>query len=151
MTPHEHGEQADQFNLDRFVRAQESTFPRALSELRRGRKDSHWMWFIFPQLEGLGSSFTARNYAIRSLDEARAYLAHPILGSRLLECCRAVLAAQAETAQDLMGYPDDLKLRSSMTLFSLVAEAHPEFTKVIDKYFNGEPDPRTIALLRARP
>ena len=133
-----------EFNLSRFVSAQEHIFDVALSELRRGRKESHWMWFIFPQLDGLGSSSTARKYAIRSLDEARSYLSHPILGPRLLKCCRAILSVQGKSAANIMGYPDDIKLRSSMTLFSLVAVSDSEFKEVIEKYFAGQKDPRTL-------
>jgi uncharacterized protein (DUF1810 family) len=147
MVSHEHNEQSDPFNLTRFVSAQEHTFDRGLSELRRGHKESHWMWFIFPQIDGLGSSSTAKKYAIRSKDEARAYLNHPILGLRLLECCRALLSLNSGSASDIMGYPDDLKLRSSMTLFSLVSVSHAEFKQVLEKYFEGQPDQRTIELL----
>jgi uncharacterized protein (DUF1810 family) len=147
MESHKHMDQNDTFDLARFVSAQEHSFDVALSELRRGRKESHWMWFIFPQLDGLGNSSTARKYAIRTLDEARAYLSHPVLGPRLLKCCRAILSVQGKSASDIMGYPDDLKLRSSMTIFSLVAAADTEFREVIAKYFGGQIDPRTVELL----
>jgi len=135
MTSRKDSEQKDAFNLSRFVSAQKGVFERALAELRRGEKRSHWRWFIFPQLEGLGSSSTARQYAIRSLDEARAYLGHPVLGPRLLECCRALLAVEGMSASEIMGYPEDLKLRSSMTLFSLAAGSPSEFRQVIEKYY----------------
>jgi len=141
-------QQNDPFALERFVAAQERVFDDALAELRRGRKQSHWMWFIFPQLAGLGSSPTAARYAIQSLDEARTYLSHPILGPRLLQCCRAILSVQGKSASEILGYPDDLKLRSSMTLFALAGETHPEFNEVLAKYYGGQPDPRTVELLK---
>ena len=150
MTSHEYSDQDDPFNLTRFVSAQQSTFDVALSELRRGRKESHWIWFIFPQMDGLGSSPTAIRYAIRSQDEARAYLNHSVLGPRLLQCCRAILLVRGKSASEIMGYPDDLKLRSSMTLFSLVTGSHPEFGEVLEKYFEGQPDQRTIELLNVQ-
>ena len=140
-------EQDDPFDLARFLFAQEHIYDRALSEMRMGQKESHWMWFIFPQLEGLGRSSTAREFAIRSLDEARAYLGHPVLGPRLLECCRALLSQDGKSASDIMGFPDDIKLNSSMTLFSRVAGSHSEFGDVIEKYFSGRPDARTLGLL----
>ena len=135
-------------DLDRFVRAQDQggTYDRALAELRAGRKTSHWMWFVFPQVAGLGRSSTAQHYAIRSLDEARAYLAHPVLGPRLVECAEAVLTHPERTALDIMGSPDDLKLRSSMTLFALAAPDEPVFQQVLDTFFGGAADPRTVEL-----
>jgi uncharacterized protein (DUF1810 family) len=151
MTSHEYSDPLDSFNLARFVSAQEDIFDVALSELRRGQKESHWMWFIFPQIEGLGSSAVSRRYAIRSLDEARAYLSHPVLGPRLLRCCGALLSVHGKSASDIMGYPDDLKLSSSMTLFSLVADSPPEFGEVLRKYFGGEQDRRTMELLNIQP
>ena len=147
MTANDQQPLADPFHLSRFVGAQEATYDQALRELRRGRKESHWMWFIFPQLAGLGSSSTARHYAIQSLDEARAYLAHPILGPRLAECCAAILALDGMSASAIFGYPDDLKLRSCMTLFAHVAGPQSMFMQVIDRYFPGCPDERTIGLL----
>lgn len=146
MSPEQH-DRADQFDLSRFVDAQEPTYDVALAELRRGRKESHWMWFIFPQIDGLGSSPTAKKYAVRSLEEARGYLNHPVLGLRLLECCRAILSVEGKSASDLFGYPDDMKLRSSMTLFLLAAGPHPEFGEVIERYFGGRQDSRTLELL----
>ncbi len=106
------------------------------------------MWYIFPQIDGLGSSFTSKKYAIRSLGEAQAYLKHPILGPRLLESCRAILSVQGKSASEIMGYPDDLKLRSSMTLFALADQPHPEFREVINRYFGGHLDRRTLELLK---
>jgi uncharacterized protein (DUF1810 family) len=139
----------DPHDLERFVAAQEAggTYDRAVAELRRGRKVSHWMWFVFPQVAGLGSSSTARAYAVSGLDEARAYLAHPVLGPRLREAAELAAAVQGRTASEVFGYPDDLKLRSSMTLFARAAPQDPVFTAVLDRYFGGDPDPRTLELL----
>jgi uncharacterized protein (DUF1810 family) len=132
--------------LDRFVSAQASVYPSALAELAAGRKRTHWMWFIFPQIAGLGSSPAAQRYAIASLDEARAYLAHPVLGPRLRECADALLAVEGKSAEEILGYPDDLKLRSSMTLFARAADDPDVFEAVLERYYDG-PDPRTLALL----
>ena len=135
-------------DLERFVRAQAGTYGVALDEVRRGRKASHWMWFVFPQLVGLGRSETARAYAIESLDEARAYLAHPLLGARLREISGATLAAPAGLAAEaIFGSIDAMKLRSSMTLFSRAAPDEPVFRQVLDRYFGGAPDARTLELL----
>jgi uncharacterized protein (DUF1810 family) len=133
-------------NLDRFVEAQDGTYDDALAELSTGRKRTHWMWFIFPQLAGLGSSPTARFYAIASLDEAKAYLAHPVLGPRLRECAQALLDIEGRSARDILGYPDDLKLRSSMTLFARAADDPALFQAVLNRYYDG-PDPLTLKLL----
>ncbi len=141
---------ANPFNLDRFVSAQTGAYASALAEMRGGRKRTHWIWFIFPQIEGLGHSSTSMHYAISGLDEARAYLGHPVLGPRLIECAEAVLAVEGRTASDIFPYPDDLKLRSSMTLFDLVAEPGSVFGRVLDKYFQGGRDERTLALLGRR-
>jgi uncharacterized protein (DUF1810 family) len=138
----------DPYGLARFVTAQEPVLDRVRAELRRGRKASHWMWFVFPQVAGLGSSPTAQHYAISGLDEARAYLAHPVLGPRLRECAELAAEVEAGSAADVFGYPDDLKLRSSMTLFARAAPDTPVFTAVLDRYFDGEPDPATLELLR---
>ena len=138
---------ADPHDLDRFVRAQDGVHDAALAEIRRGRKTSHWMWFIFPQIAGLGDSAMSRRFAVRSLDEARAYLAHPLLGPRLVACAEAVLAVEGRTAHDVFGSPDDLKLRSSMTLFARASGPDSVFQQVIDRYFAGVPDGRTLALL----
>jgi len=137
----------DPYGLERFVTAQEPVMDRVRAELRRGRKSSHWMWFVFPQVAGLGSSSTARHYAISGPDEARAYLAHPVLGPRLVECARLAAAVEEGSAAEVFGYPDDLKLRSSMTLFARAAPEEPLFPAVLDRYFGGEPDPRTLELL----
>ena len=135
---------ADPYRLQRFVEAQDPVLDRVRAELGRGRKASHWMWFVFPQVAGLGSSPTAREYAISSLDEARAYLAHPVLGPRLVECTELVSAIEGRSAEQIFGYPDDLKLRSSMTLFARAAPDTPVFAEVLDRFFDGEPDPRTL-------
>ncbi|MDT0182868.1 DUF1810 domain-containing protein [Microbacterium sp. ARD31] len=139
----------DPFRLQRFVEAQEGVHARALDELRAGRKTTHWMWFVFPQVAGLGSSATAQRYAIGSLEEARAYLAHPVLGPRLTEYVEAVLSHSGRTAHDILGSPDDVKLRSSMTLFVLVAGPESVFQRVLDAFFDGEMDTRTVDLLNA--
>ena len=137
----------DPYRLERFVEAQDGVHARALNELRAGRKASHWMWFVFPQVAGLGSSPTSQRYAIRSREEACAYLDHPVLGPRLLECARAVLSHPDRTAREIMGSPDDAKLRSSMTLFALAADSEPVFQQVLDTFFGGERDQRTVAFL----
>jgi uncharacterized protein (DUF1810 family) len=137
----------DPFDLRRFVEAQQHCYEQALAEIRAGDKASHWMWFIFPQLDGLGSSPTARRYAIKSLAEAEAYLKHPVLGPRLQECAEAALAAQGRSAWAIFGSPDDLKLRSSATLFLLVSPPQSVFHRLVDKYFDGEPDGATLRLL----
>jgi uncharacterized protein (DUF1810 family) len=130
------------FDLERFVDAQNAggTYERALAELRLGHKTSHWMWFVFPQIAGLGQSQMSRTYAISSLSEARAYLAHPLLGPRLKECCRLVLDAQATTAEEIFGGIDAVKLRSCVTLFGRADPSEPLFAQVLDRYFHGRPD-----------
>jgi uncharacterized protein (DUF1810 family) len=135
---------ADDANLSRFVEAQEGTYATALAELRRGRKRSHWMWFVFPQFEGLGSSEMSRRYAIRSLEEASAYLAHPVLGPRIEECAAALLLLAGFDVSDILPHPDDLKLRSSMTLFELVAPPGSVFARVLDAHFRAERDEATL-------
>lgn len=135
-------------DLDRFVVAQERVYAGALDELRRGRKMGHWIWFIFPQVAGLGYSDMSRRYAIASLDEARAYLAHPLLGARLRECASALLATTQGTAEDILGATDALKVRSSMTLFHRVASDEPLFAQVLDRFYDGVPDAATHARLR---
>lgn len=133
--------------LQRFVEAQADTYATALAEVRAGRKASHWMWFIFPQLAGLGTSPMARHYAIADVDEGRAYLAHAVLGPRLHEIMAAAAAVPAGSALEVFGAPDDLKLHSSATLFALLSSRQSPFQAVLDRYFDGEPDPRTIRLL----
>ena len=140
-------ETADPFDLQRFVDAQSGVYERALGELRQGAKRSHWMWYIFPQLRGLGHSLTAQKYGIASIEEARAFLAHPILGPRLAACTEAALAADKASAAAIFPYPDDLKFRSCMTLFAQVAEAPAVFTTALNKYCGGEPDRETLRLL----
>jgi uncharacterized protein (DUF1810 family) len=135
-------------DLGRFLEAQEDVYEQALGELRAGRKRSHWMWFIFPQFDGLGTSPTSRRFAIRSLDEARAYLRHPVLGPRLTECTEAVMELQGLTARQVFGTPDDRKFRSSMTLFELVSGPESPFASALETYFSGERDARTIELVR---
>jgi uncharacterized protein (DUF1810 family) len=140
----------DSYRLERFVEAQDGGLhDQALGELRAGRKTGHWMWFVFPQVAGLGASPMSQHYAISSLGEARAYLEHPVLGPRLAECARAVLTHPDRTARQVMGTPDDVKLRSSMTLFALATASEPVFQQVLDTFFAGERDPRTVALLGA--
>jgi uncharacterized protein (DUF1810 family) len=137
----------DPHDLERFVVAQAGVYDTALEEITRGCKRSHWMWFVFPQAAGLGSSGTSRRYAIRSLDEARAYLAHAVLGPRLTACAEAALAVDGRSAQEIFGWPDDLKLRSSATLFALVSAPGSVFHRVLEKYFGGQPDDKTVQLL----
>ena len=132
-------------DLDRFVEAQEGVHARALAEIKAGRKATHWMWFVFPQIEGLGASPMAVRYAIGSVDEARAYLAHPVLGARLRECAEAALAVEGRTAHDIFGTPDDLKLRSSATLFERADGEGGVFTRLLEKYYAGDRDPATLA------
>lgn len=136
-------------DLDRFTGAQDRVYPQVLRELKTGAKRTHWMWFIFPQIAGLGQSVTARHYAIASLDEARAYLAHPVLGERLRECAALALAIEGRTAQQVFPHPDDLKFRSSMTLFSLADPGEPLFRDCLHKYFGGAADPATLRLAGA--
>jgi len=142
---------ADSFDLGRFMAAQDAdgTFERAVAELRRGRKTGHWIWFIFPQIAGLGQSPTSRAFAISSLEEARAYLRHPVLGPRLTECARIVAGVQGRTAEQIFGGLDALKLHSSMTLFLRAAPGEPVFGDVLSRYFDGLPDQATDRLLPA--
>lgn len=137
----------DPFDLNRFVSAQEKIYNLVLEELRSGMKRSHWMWFIFPQIDGLGFSTTSKFYAIKNQEEARQYLNHPVLGTRLVECVETVLAIQGRTISEIFGYPDDLKLKSSMTLFEKVADQPAAFARVLDLYFHGERDDRTLQIL----
>ena len=137
----------DPYDLNRFISAQEGVYDRALAELRDGLKRTHWMWFIFPQIDGLGHSPTTRLYSIKSLDEARQYLGHPVLGARLVESAEAVLAVSGLSASDIFGHPDDWKLQSSMTLFALVSEPGSVFERVLEKYYQGKRDARTLQIL----
>jgi len=138
----------DPYNLKRFVVAQFPIFDQARSELREGRKKSHWMWFVFPQLKGLGTSEAARVYAISGLEEARAYLAHPVLGPRLRECCELLIRLHGLSAHRIFGDPDDMKFRSSLTLFAAAAPDEAVFEQALRKYFRGERDSRTTERLR---
>lgn len=138
---------ATENNLQRFVDAQAGSYQQAVSEIRSGRKQSHWMWFIFPQLQGLGYSETARYYAIRNREEARLYLQHPVLGQRLIEISKALLQLEGKTSNLIFGSPDDLKLKSCMTLFGSLENADPVFQAVLDKYFNGSEDHKTLQIL----
>lgn len=139
----------DPFDLTRFVVAQAHNYEEALAEIAAGRKRSHWMWYVFPQIDGLACSSTAEHYAIKSVEEARAYLAHPLLGRRLLECAEALLRVQGRSAAEIFGFPDDLKLRSCATLFAAVSPETAVFQRVLDRYYGGAPDDRTLALLDA--
>lgn len=134
------------YTLNRFLTAQERSYDAALAEIKAGRKRTHWMWYIFPQIAGLGMSSTAQYYSIQDILEAEEYMAHPVLGARLLEISRALLTLESSDATAVMGYPDDLKLRSCMTLFAQVSD-DPVFEAVLDKFFGGHPDSRTLALL----
>jgi len=135
----------DPFDLARFTGAQEPVYDRVLAELKGGRKRTHWMWFVFPQVDGLGLSATSKRYAIKGRAEARAYLDHPMLGSRLRECAEAVLAIEGRSANEIFGSPDDMKLKSSMTLFAMVGD--DVFERVLEKFFQGRPDAATLRLL----
>jgi uncharacterized protein (DUF1810 family) len=143
--------ESDRYDLRRFVDMQHSVFEQVRAELQAGRKLSHWMWFIFPQFKGLGHSPMAAKFAISSRHEAEAYLQHRILGPRLNECTRMVLDIQNRSIAQIFGYPDDLKFRSSMTLFANIASDNPLFAAALQKYFAGEPDNRTVELLQLSP
>jgi uncharacterized protein (DUF1810 family) len=137
----------DRFQLQRFVDAQQPVYAAVLNELRADRKRTHWMWFIFPQISGLGQSVTSRMFAVSSLTEAVAYLAHPTLGPRLRECAALVASVEGRSIDEIFAYPDDRKFHSSMTLFARAAPREPIFAACLHKYFGGQPDPRTITLL----
>jgi uncharacterized protein (DUF1810 family) len=137
-----------EYKLNRFVEAQETDYQTALFEIRSGYKRSHWMWYIFPQVAGLGFSETSRYYAIQDIGEASAYLRHPVLGARLIEVSSALLELSGDNATDIFGKPDDMKLRSSMTLFAETDGANPVFRQVLDKFFDGQPDKSTLQILR---
>jgi uncharacterized protein (DUF1810 family) len=140
-------EAVDPFDLDRFVEAQEGVYKQALDEILSGRKRSHWIWFIFPQFDGLGYSATSKRYAIKSQAEAEAYLKHPILGPRLRECCEAVIGVSGRSAHEIFGSPDDMKLRSCATLFARVSPRDSVFHRLLERYFHGEPDDATLRLI----
>ena len=139
----------DQYNLNRFLEAQMTTYEGAMLELARGRKESHWIWYVFPQIEGLGRSDTAKLYSIKSLEESRAYLEHPVLGQRLIEACEIILSLKDVSMDEVMGFPDDLKLLSSMTLFEALSDSSSIFTKIIEIYFDDERDENSIKLIKA--
>ena len=147
----EASEAHDPFDLQRFVSAQARDYTTAREELRNGRKRTHWMWYMFPQIDGLGYSPTSKHYAIKSKAEAQHYLQHPVLGPRLLECVNILLKHEGRSASAIFGSPDDMKLKSSMTLFACVQNQEPAFTRVLDKYFQGQQDRRTIELLEQHP
>ncbi|HEU4994168.1 MAG TPA: DUF1810 domain-containing protein [Gemmatimonadaceae bacterium] len=150
MTPGEPAETPrDSFDLDRFVSAQQQNYARALAEIRAGRKQSHWMWYVFPQLRGLGSSPMSQRYGIANLAEARAYLEHPTLGPRLREICDALVAIDGASAHDILGSPDDLKLRSCVTLFAFASKPGDIFDRVLVKFFDGVPDAATLTMLKS--
>ena len=135
-------------DMDKFVSAQNRDYNQALAEIKNGRKQGHWIWYIFPQISGLGMSTTSAFYGIKNIGQASRYLEHPVLGKRLIEISSAILEIKGKTANQILGSPDDLKLRSSMTLFNLVKNTDPVFQAVLDKYFNGIPDQRTIDLVK---
>jgi uncharacterized protein (DUF1810 family) len=149
MNPHPAAN--DPFDLARFVTAQQGMYENALAELRAARKRTHWMWFIFPQIDGLGLSSTTKHYAIKSLQEAQAYLDHPILGPRLRSCAQAVLGVDGHSAHDILGSPDDFKLQSSMTLFSAMTDDSGVFVQVLTKLYGGQRDQKSIALMAKLP
>ena len=134
-------------SLDRFINAQETEYQVALSEVKSGKKRSHWMWYVFPQIEGLGQSETSRRYAIKDLKEAEDFLQHPVVGKRLIEISNELLKLDNDDANDIFGNPDDLKLRSSMTLFSSLTNTHPVFQLILEKFFNGVRDEKTLQLI----
>ena len=137
----------DKFNLNRFIKPQEETYSSAMDELKSGSKYGHWMWFIFPQLEGLGSTEMTKKFSIKSIEEAKAYLKHAILGERLLESCEILLKLEDVSISDVMGFPDDLRLRSSMTLFESASSKNSIFSKVLDEYYESSRDNKTLDLL----
>ena len=139
----------DQYNLNRFLEAQMTTYEGAMLELARGRKESHWIWYVFPQIDGLGRSDTAKLYSIKSLEEGRAYLKHPVLGPRLIEACEKLLSLKDLSIDEIMGHPDYLKLLSSMTLFAYISSENSIFNKVVDVYFEGEWDENSIEIMKA--
>ena len=141
--------QVDQYNLNRFIEAQLVTYDGVMLELARGRKESHWIWYIFPQIVGLGNSDTTKLYAIKSLEEGRAYLKHPVLGQRLIKACEILLSLRGASIDEVMGLPDDLKLLSSMTLFEALSDSNSIFTKMIEFYFDDERDETSLEIIKS--
>jgi len=141
----------DPFDLSRFVRAQENDYERAISEISSGQKRTHWMWYIFPQFDGLAFSSTSRHYSIKSVEEARAYLDHPVLGPRLRECAEVVVGIEGRSAAQIFGSPDDLKLKSCATLFACVSPPDSVFDRLLAKFYQGQRDEKTLQLLRSSP
>jgi uncharacterized protein (DUF1810 family) len=135
--------------INRFIRAQENIYPQVVNELQNGKKTSHWMWFIFPQIEGLGFSSTSKYYSIKTIAEAKEYVMHPVLGKRLLECSTILLNIEGKSAESIFGYPDNLKLQSSMTLFSFTSPESTVFLNVLNKYFNNKKDQKTLDILKS--
>jgi uncharacterized protein (DUF1810 family) len=135
--------------INRFIRAQENIYPQIVNELQNGKKTSHWMWFIFPQIEGLGFSSTSKYYSIKTIAEAKEYVMHPVLGKRLLECSTILLNIEGKSAESIFGYPDNLKLQSSMTLFSFTSPESTVFLNVLNKYFNNKKDQKTLDILKS--
>ena len=140
----------DEYNLNRFIEAQMATYEGAMLELARSRKKSHWIWYIFPQIKGLGNSNTTKLYSIKSLEEGRAYLGHPVLGQRLIEACEILLSLKDASMDEVMGFPDDLKLLSSMTLFEAVSDSNSIFTKMIEFYYEGKRDRASLEIIKSR-
>ena len=139
----------DEYNLNRFIEAQVVTYEGAMLELARGRKESHWIWYIFPQIKGLGKSDIAKLYSIKSLEEGRAYLKHPLLGPRLTDACEILLSLKDASMDEVMGFPDDLKLLSSMTLFEALSGSNSIYTKIIEVYFDDERDEGSLAIINS--
>ena len=139
----------EQYNLSRFIDAQETTYEGAMLELARGKKESHWIWYIFPQIVGLGNSKATKIFSIKSLEEGRAYLEHPVLGPRLVEACEILLTLQGTSINEVMGFPDDLKLLSSMTLFETFSKSNSVFTRIIEIYFDSERDEATLEIIES--
>lgn len=136
-------------DISRFIKAQENIYAEVVKELLHGKKTSHWMWFIFPQIIGLGFSSTSKYYSIKTIDEAKEYLKHPILGNRLLECANILMKTEGKSAEGIFGYPDNMKLQSSMTLFSFISPEPTVFLQVLNKYFKGEKDQKTMEILKS--
>ena len=139
----------DKYNLNRFIEAQVDSYESAMGELSRGRKSGHWIWYIFPQIDGLGSSDITKLYSIKSIEEAQAYLEHPVLGERLIESCEILLSLKDASMDEVMGFPDDLKLLSSMTLFEAISEPNSIFTKMIEVYFDDERDKASLRIIES--